>query len=330
MKGGTIMNRSHYFNYIEQELSTLSYRIKIRGKINLLDLNIYSETFFAELVSRLLKCNLKNINAIKQNTEGIDLIDEGNKIIAQVSSTCTKQKIENSLAKKIFEDYPNYQFKFVAIAGDANKLKNNTFSNPHEAIFSPDNDIYDIKTLLNLVLNLQIKEQRDLYEFIRDELGKNIDMVKVDTNLASIINILSKENLSMIIDSPEINSFEILRKIEFNDLLSVQPTIDDYKVYYSKLDEKYKEFDKQGANKSLSVLSVIRRQYNKLISNTKEPYEIFFSIIDNVVELIKSSKNYIEIPYEELEMCVSILVVDAFIRCKIFKNPEGYNYVATR
>jgi len=324
------MNRSNWFNYIEQELSTLSYRIKIRGKINLLDLNIYSETFFAELVSRLLKCNLKNINVIKQNTEGIDLIDEEKKIIAQVSSTCTKQKIESSLAKKIFNDYPNYQFKFIAIAGDANKLRANTFNNPNSAIFSPDDDIYDIKALLNLILNLQIKDQRELYEFIRDELGKNIDMVKVDTNLASIINILSKENLSVMADSPEINPFEILRKIEFNDLLSVQPTIDDYKVYYSKLDEKYKEFDKQGANKSLSVLSVIRKQYNKLIVNTQEPYEIFFSIIDNVVELIKNSKNYIEIPYEELEMCVSILVVDAFIRCKIFKNPEGYDYVVTR
>jgi len=325
-----MMNRSNWFNYIEQELSTLSYRIKIRGKINLLDLNIYSETFFAELVSRLLKCNLKNINVIKQNTEGIDLIDEEKKIIAQVSSTCTKQKIESSLAKKIFNDYPNYQFKFIAIAGDANKLRANTFNNPNSAIFSPDDDIYDIKALLNLILNLQIKDQRELYEFIRDELGKNIDMVKVDTNLASIINILSKENLSVMADSPEINPFEILRKIEFNDLLSVQPTIDDYKVYYSKLDEKYKEFDKQGANKSLSVLSVIRKQYNKLIVNTQEPYEIFFSIIDNVVELIKNSKNYIEIPYEELEMCVSILVVDAFIRCKIFKNPEGYDYVVTR
>ena len=44
-----MMNRSNYFNYIEQELNTLSYRIKIRGKINLLDLNIYSETFFADL-----------------------------------------------------------------------------------------------------------------------------------------------------------------------------------------------------------------------------------------------------------------------------------------
>jgi len=325
-----MMNRSNYFNYIEQELNTLSYRIKIRGKINLLDLNIYSETFFAELISQLLKCNLKNINVIKQNTEGIDLIDEENKIIAQVSSTCTKQKVENSLAKKIFKDYPGYNFKFIAIAGDADKLRSNTFKNPYSAIFSPDDDIYDVKSLLNLVLNLQIKNQRELYEFIRDELGKNIDMVKVDTNLASIINILSKENLSVVADSPEINPFEILRKIEFNDLLAVQPTIDDYKVYYSKLDEKYKEFDKQGANKSLSVLSVMRKQYNKLIVNTQEPYEIFFSIIDSVVELIKSSKNYIEIPYEELEMCVSILVVDAFIRCKIFKNPEGYDYVVTR
>lgn len=325
-----MMNRSNYFNYIEQELNTLSYRIKIRGKINLLDLNIYSETFFAELVSRLLKYNLKNINVIKQNTEGIDLIDKENKIIAQVSSTCTKQKIESSLAKKIFADYPNYQFKFIAIAGDADKLRTNTFNNPYNAIFSPDNDIYDIKSLLNLVLNLPLKEQRELYGFIRDELGKNIDMVKVDTNLASIINILSQEDLSMVADSPEIDPFEITRKIEFNDLLSVRPTIDDYKVYYSKLDEKYNEFDKQGANKSLSVLSIIKKQYNKLIVNTKDSCAIFYAIIDNVVELIKSSKNYIEIPYEELDMCVSILVVDAFIRCKIFKNPEDYNYVVTR
>ena len=48
------MNRSNYFNYIEEKLNILSYRIKSRGKINLLDLNIYSETFFAELMNHLL------------------------------------------------------------------------------------------------------------------------------------------------------------------------------------------------------------------------------------------------------------------------------------
>lgn len=323
------MNRSNYFNYIEEKLSILSYRIKCRGKINLLDLNIYSETFFAELMNRLLGYELKNINIIKQNTEGIDLVDNKNKTIVQISATCSKQKIENSLSKKILESYSGFNFKFIAVSGDADKLREQTFANPFKVIFSPLNDIYDIKSLLNLVLNMQITNQRELYEFLKNELGYSIDIVKVDSNLAAIINILSQEDLSDIVDSPEINSFEILRKIEFNDLLIVQPTIDDYKIYYSRIDEKYKEFDRQGANKSISVLAVIRKHYIKLLGENLEPYELFFSIIDSLIELIMNSKNYVEIPYEELEMCVSILVVDAFIRCKIFKNPEGYNHVAT-
>ena len=327
--GGNIVNRSGYFDYIEDKLNTLSYRIKNRGRINLLDLNIYSETFFAELMNRLLRYDLKNINIIKQNTEGIDLVDEKNKVIAQVSATCSKQKIENSLAKSILEVYSGFAFKFIAISGDADKLRTQTFANPHGVSFLPTSDIYDIKSLLNLVLNMEIKEQRGLYEFIKDELGNSVDLVKMDSNLASIINILSQEDLTGIIDSPEINSFEIMRKIEFNDLLSVQPTIDDYKIFYSRLDEKYKEYDKQGDNISLSVLAVIRKQYVKLLGENLEPNELFYHIIDDLIELIIKSKNYVEIPYEELEMCVSILVVDAFIRCKVFKNPEGYNYVTT-
>lgn len=323
------MNRSNYFNYIEGKLNLLSYRIKTRGKINLLDLNIYSETFFAELMNHLLGYELKNINIIKQNTEGIDLVDNKNKVIVQVSATCSKQKIENSLTKKIFEDYSGFDYKFIAISGDADKLRGQTFMNPYKVIFSPLNDIYDIKSLLNLVLDMQISNQRKLYEFIKDELGNSVDIVKLDSNLATIINILSQEDLTDVVNSPEINSFEILRKIEFNDLLIVQSTIDDYKIYYSRLDEKYREFDKQGANKSYSVLLAIKKQYIKLLGGNLEPYEMFFSIIDNLIELIMKSKNYVEIPYEELEMCVSILVVDAFIRCKIFKNPEGYKHVAT-
>lgn len=323
------MKRSGYFNYIEEKLNTLSYRIKARSKINLLDLNIHSETFFAELVSLLLKYNLKNINIEEQNIEGIDLIDNKNKIFAQVSSTCTKQKIENSLAKNIFESYPDYKFIFIPIAGDANKLRTKTFKNPHSVIFSPKNDIYDISSLLSLVLDMNINELRKLYMFIRDELGEDIDIVKVDTNLANIINILSHENLDVNVERPQINSFQIEKKIEFNNLNSVKSIIDDYKIYYSKLDEKYREFDKQGANKSFSVLSKIRKEYFSLSEKYDDSSEIFFKVIDNIIDIISSSKNYIEIPYEELEMCVSIIVVDAFIRCKIFENPEGYEYAIT-
>lgn len=324
------MNRSNYFNYIEEKLDTLSYRIKIRGKINLLDLNIYSETFFADLVNHLFSYHLKNLNAVQQNTEGIDLIDDKIKIIAQVSSTCSKRKIESSLSKDILGKYKDYRFIFIAIAGDADKLRKDTFKNPHGVAFRPQTDIYDIKSLLNIVLNSPTDMQRVLYDFLRDELGNDIDIVKVDTNLALIINILSNEDLTVATTKPEVNSFEITKKIEFNNLQSAQPIIDDYMIYYSKVDEKYKEFDSQGSNRSISVLAEIRKQYFIQCSLHNDSFEIFLATINGVIEIVKGSKNYIEIPYDELDMCVSILVVDAFIRCRIFKNPEGYRHVVTR
>ncbi len=321
------MNRSKYFNYVEEKLQVLAYRIEKRGKINILDLNIYSETFFADLLNLLFGLALVNMNVLKQNVEGIDLVDVNQQVVAQVSSTCTKQKIESSLQKKIFEDYPCYRFKFISIAKDADKLRAMSFVNPHNATFSPTDDIVDVNSLLKIVLNMKIDKQREVFEFIKKELGNDVDVLKVDTNLATIINILASENLTSLIESPEINSFEINKKIEFNDLLDMKEIIDDYKIYYQKLDDKYSEFDREGSNKSFSVFQIIKKQYTMMQHEKNNSKELFYSIIDNITKIIIESKNYIEIPYEELELCVYILVVDAFVRCKIFKNPEGYSHV---
>lgn len=130
-----------------------------------------------------------------------------------------------------------------------------------------------------------------------------------------------------------LNEFDVDEKIEYNNLDVTKEIIEDYKVYYSKVDEKYKEFDKQGKNKSHSIFLSIRKKYLRLCSQNYEKYnddQIFLKVIDEVIETVQQSKNYTEIPIEELEMCVSILVVDAFIRCKIFKNPKGYSHVTTR
>ena len=317
------MNRSNYFNYIEDKLDTLSCRISRRGKLNILDLNIYSETFFADLLNILFGYELQNMNAFIQNIEAIDLVDKKNQIISQVSATCTKQKVESSLSKKIFIDYPGYRFKFVSIAKDAASLKKESFQNPNGALFEPVEDIIDIGAILNIILNKHTDDQKKIYEFIKKELGNEIDIVKVDSNLATLINILAAENLAEGIESPEINTFQIENKISFNDLEKARDDIDDYKIYYHKLDEKYSAFDKEGFNKSLSVLQIIRKQYKKLIDEEDSSYNVFYSIIDKLIDIITSSKNYVDIPYEELEMCVHILVVDAFIRCKIFRPVDA-------
>jgi hypothetical protein len=61
----------------------------------------------------------------------------------------------------------------------------------------------------------------------------------------------------------------------------------------------------------------------------KNDDDLFFTIIDNIQDKITQSQNFEQIPIEELELCVNIIVVDAFIRCKIFKNPNNYKYVTS-
>lgn len=320
------MNRSSYFNYIEEKLNFIVFRIKERGKLNILDLNIYAENFFAGLCNIIFDFELQNLNYINQNIEGIDLIDEKNRILIQVSSNCTKEKIENSLNKKIYLNYRDYSYKFILIGKEVNKsLKKYKFSNPYNIKFNPEEDICDINSLLKEILNLNIKKQIELFEFIKLELGE-INNMNIETNLAKVINILS-EKLEFNFSSPEIIDFAIEDKIKFNKLENVREFIDEYKIYYYKIDEIYNEFDKEGKNKSYSLLQSFKREYIKLKNAGKDSSTIFYEIINNAIETVLNSSNYDKIAFEELETCIYILVVDAFVRCKIFENPEGYDVI---
>jgi hypothetical protein len=84
----------------------------------------------------------------------------------------------------------------------------------------------------------------------------------------------------------------------------------------------------QGYNKSLSVLQSIKNSYTAKTTVLNAPNNdlIFLQVLDSVKEKVIQSANHIEIPIDELELCVNIIVVDAFIRCKIFENPLNYTY----
>lgn len=321
------MNRTIYFNYIEERLNLLSVRINRRGKLNLLDFHNHSECFYQHFCNELYEgWNLRNLNQIRPNMKAIDLIDDGNKLIVQVSATNTQSKIESSLKSRALKNNPGYTFKFISISKDADDLRKKTYINPYNIVFNPLTDIIDCTSILRYIQNLDINNQKKIYQFIKAELGEEVDVVKLDSNLATIINILSKENWDLSKEPIMINSFEIERKISFNNLKAARYIIDDYKVHYARIDKKYREFDKEGVNKSSSVLAKIRKEYLK---NQKVESEdkLFFCVIDGIQEQVINSPNFTPIPIDELELCINILVVDAFIRCKIFKNPAKYNYV---
>jgi hypothetical protein len=294
----------------------------------MLSLHNHSENFYLYFFNKLFGWELTNLNNKLQNVEAIDLIDNTNKLIIQVSATTTKQKVESALKKKIIGKHHNYTFKFISIAKDASNLRKANFAKPHGIQFNPQTDIYDTKSVLNYILSLGVNKQKSIYQFIKDELGDEIDFAKLDSNLATIINILAKENWKQTDETFSINSFEIERKISHNNLKSAKYIINDYKIHHSRLDKKYTEFDALGVNKSNSVLSTIRKEYVKNLK-LKQDDELFFLVIDNVQNIITQSANFVSIPMEELDLCVNILVVDAFIRCNIFENPDNYNYATT-
>lgn len=322
------MNRLKYFNYIEEKLNILSTRINSRGKLNILELNTHSENFYLYFFNMLYSWNLENLNNILHNVEAIDLIDDSKRIIIQVSAISTKQKIESALKKDIIKEYSDYTFKFISISKEASDLRGKEYTNPHNITFNPLNDIYDIISILKHILSLEIGKQKRIYQFIKDELGNEVDIIKLDSNLATIIDILSKEDWD-IHDSPaSIDSFEIERKICFNNLDTAKNMIDDYKIHHTRIDKIYSEYDLSGKNKSSSVIGAIRKEYIRA-KKTIHDDDLFFQVSDRVQEKIIQSANFVEIPIDVLELCINILVVDAFIRCKIFENPEDYKNATT-
>jgi hypothetical protein len=315
------MNRQQYFNFIEEKLSVLATRIEMRGGLNILDLNLHSENFYLHFFNLIFGWELQNLNVVNKNAAGIDLVDTTNKIIVQVSATATKQKIESALAKDLSK-YKGYAFKFISISKNAADLRSKTFLNPHNLTFSPARDIFDIPSLLKIIFAMNIDQQKEVYEFLKKELKSEPDPGKIDSNLTTVIKILSRVDWSQGATDFETVPYDIDGKISYNQLNTARVLIDDYKIHYNRIDKIYSDFNRQGVNKSISILNGIRTEYLALSANAS-PDQRFFSIIDKVTQKIRASANYTPIPDEELALCVQILVVDAFIRCKIFKNPPG-------
>lgn len=317
------MNRDRYYSAIEESLNLLSLRVARNSSLNLQNLNIHSENFYAQLFNLFYGYDFINLNNDRQNFESIDLVDSENKIFAQVSATSTKKKIESTLDNKKLEEYKDYRFIFIFISNkDAKRQRQQTYKNPYNISFNPQDDIYDVKRILSDVQTFDIDRLKAFYDFIKKELIPEIDKTRIDSDLVKIINILSKENLDEELYKAQVLPFEIEKKINFNNLSEVKENIQDYAVYSNKLNKKYTEFDKLGINKSRAILNSLRALYIKGQNTYSNPVELFYKIIDITVNKIQKELPDNSISLEELNLYVQIIVVDAFMKCKIFKNPE--------
>lgn len=113
--------------------------------------------------------------------------------------------------------------------------------------------------------------------------------------------------------------FEIEAKISFNNLsIYTKDAIDQYKIYYINVQEIYSEYARQGKTKSMAVLQKLHRIYVSLKSQASGD-DLFIAIKNEIINQIGNKNN--NLSQEQLEMCVEMLMVHAFMECKIFEKP---------
>lgn len=323
------MKSKEYFDLCINKLAVLAHEVELRNSVNILDLNIYCEDFFARLLNLLFGHTLTNMNATQQNAASIDLIDKTNKVILQVSSTATQNKVQTALSHTTLKSYSGYNFRFVSISKDASDLKKKTFQNPNGLVFSAADDIIDLKTISALLLHKPPSKLQQIYSFLREELSQRDPLPPSETNIAALIKILGNEDLNPAAQNGVPIPFLIEDKIQFNNLDVASELIETYAIYQPRIDKLYASFDVVGKNRSTSVLGMFRATYLKLKKAGSKNDDLFFEIVESVMEMVKNSSNYSPIPAEELELCIQVLAVDAFMRCRIFKNPKDAKNVAT-
>ena len=320
------MTRKELYDYVEERIAVLAYRVEMRGKLNILDLHLHSENFYRDFLNLLYGWNLENLNKTNQNVEAIDLIDEAHQLVVQVSATNTKQKIENTLSKELMAKYSGWTFKFVSIAKSADGLREKSYVNRYGLQFEPKKDVVDVASLLREILNLQTDDLKKVYDFVRREFGNDLTAFALESDLVRVITMLANVDASEFDGFRLENEFEVEDKIDFNSLVGAADVIREYNVWQMAVRRVYAAFDAEGTNKSFFVLQKIRSFYiaHKQKMSADELFDAVRGEVKNEIMGNASSK---DLSVEAIDVCADILVVDAFIRCKIFENPKGYSNV---
>jgi len=312
------LQKETYICDILDRLSGLAYNVELRGLLNLLDLHVISEDFFVGLLNLVYGWNLRNANSLLQNAPGIDLVDDSNHILVQVTGSCTKKKIDHSL-EEISEKYSGYHFYFVPIVLDARKQRIYEYTPPHGVLFNPKTDILDIHFIADRIKEMtDIEKVATIAMYVRNNIRHDTpSSVQLTSGLNDIICLLAKDSLNE--GDFDTADFEIKAKISFNNLsIYAKDIIDQYKIYYVNVQDIYKEYARQGKTKSMAVLQKLHKIYISLKTQASGD-ALFMAIEKEIIKQIDHSNN--KLTEEQLEMFVDILMVHAFIECKIFEKP---------
>lgn len=165
-------------------------------------------------------------------------------------------------------------------------------------------------------------------------------VAKNPSYLALVVNGLGNLPLDEGFEKNKGLPFSVEAKIDHNNVVLFRAMIEEFSFYTTYVNETYKSLsDLKPACRS-RVLRIIKKEYN-LVRDTlvrglnqediipvirENSDDIIAQVLHKLKERLYESSNLNnEIPIEDLETALEMVVGDAFVECKILENPNDSN-----
>ncbi|HMS41302.1 MAG TPA: hypothetical protein PKE69_13815 [Pyrinomonadaceae bacterium] len=198
---------------------------------------------------------------------------------------------------------------------------------PNHHVETNDEKKYTVEILKEIKSNHEAK-------MLRKSSSEGI-LNKYQSSLVEVINRISSSDLLGNVDLETVkSSFNPEDKINYNNVKRYRPTIEEYRVYQGRLTQIYKEIELQGSMKKEQLLENVKALYltakgeiledNYSIENIRSNADNLIESVENGMwRLLENSSNLLKnIPYEAISLSIKVILVDAFIRCKILEEPQ--------
>ena len=320
------MNRELYLKNIADNLALLKCKVSILGTINLYDINVVSETFYAGLINHIEGYNLINANTIEKNASAIDLFDDDKRISVQVTSDNTSEKIKHTIDVFCKNDsYKKYDRLVVLILTDK---KNYTAKFDTKGLFAFDknNDIWDIKTLIQKINALPTEQLRIINDYLEVELNqkcneKQTEASEVETIIDLIELITSnkrakyKKHDTIVDPDYKINK----RFKEFAYKLTSQYTT-LFGIYGSALTEIENTIGSDDAQDLITMMYLQDLSIDYLNKSNDDPLEALNSLVAFFETKLRNNGK------KHDNAAIKFYLINEMIKCNVFPNEEDeYN-----
>lgn len=188
-----------------------------------------------------------------------------------------------------------------------------------------DNRKSEHKYPVSLLKQWKQEHEQKVFQLIasKDLLSNN--PLALNKVIYALSNSFSAFSLPEITKPPNLDE-----KISYNGIVRYKSFIREFAVYQGRLNKVYATIENEGSTRKLAVLYGISRTYqdakqkhsSKEASSQQADLILDEVISKNLEKVIKAPNKLHDLDQETIHFSLMVIIVDAFMRCKILEKPE--------